>query len=336
MSTALITGGAGFIGSHLAQALLKRGFRVLVIDDLSTGSLESIDDLRSDPRFEFVQQNITSSGVLAQIVDAADVIFHLAATVGVFNVIDSPVRSIVNNIGGTEAVLKAAARKRTRTIIASTSEVYGKGTELPFREEGDLVFGPTTKSRWSYASSKVVDEFLALAYWREFKLPTVVARLFNTIGPRQIGAYGMVVPRFMAQALTGENLTVYGTGLQTRCFTYVADIVEWLVLLAADDKAVGEVFNLGNPEEITIAELARRVIAVTGADVALEYVPYDRAYEQGFEDMQRRVPDITKITRLTSYSPRFSIDSALLLIRDWFMRERKFQPASLPAPVCRT
>jgi UDP-glucose 4-epimerase len=333
MSTVLITGGAGFVGSHLAETLLERGWRVLVIDDLSTGRVKSISHLRSNARFEFVSQSVTAAGFLPELVDEADVIFHLAATVGVFNIIDSPVNTIINNIAGTEAVLKAAANKRTKTIIASTSEVYGKGAAVPFHEESDLVFGPTSKSRWSYASSKVVDEFLALAYWREFKLPTVVARLFNTIGPRQIGTYGMVVPRFMGQALRGENLTVYGTGLQTRCFTYINDVVEWLVLLANNDKAVGEVFNLGNPEEITIAELARRVLAATEADVTLEYVPYDRAYEQGFEDMQRRVPDITKIIRLTGYSPRFSIDAALLLIRDWFLKNGSSSDSSALAQV---
>ena len=333
MSTVLITGGAGFVGSHLAETLLERGWRVLVIDDLSTGRVKSISHLRSNARFEFVSQSVTAAGFLPELVDEADVIFHLAATVGVFNIIDSPVNTIINNIAGTEAVLKAAANKRTKTIIASTSEVYGKGAAVPFHEESDLVFGPTSKSRWSYASSKVVDEFLALAYWREFKLPTVVARLFNTIGPRQIGTYGMVVPRFMGQALRGENLTVYGTGLQTRCFTYINDVVEWLVLLATNDKAVGEVFNLGNPEEITIAELARRVLAATEADVTLEYVPYDRAYEQGFEDMQRRVPDITKIIRLTGYSPRFSIDAALLLIRDWFLKNGSSSDSSALAQV---
>jgi UDP-glucose 4-epimerase len=322
MSTFLITGGAGFIGSHLAEALLRIDQRVLVLDDLSSGNVKNIAHLRSDPRLEFVPESVDAHKVLAELVDVADVVVHLAATVGVFNIIESPVKTIVNNIGGTEAVLKAAAKKRKKVIVASTSEVYGKSASLPFREDGDLVFGPTIKSRWSYAASKVVDEFLALAYWRELKVPTVVVRLFNTIGPRQVGHYGMVVPRFISQALSGRDLTVYGNGLQSRCFTYVSDAVEWLLLLASNDGAAGEVFNLGNPKEITIAELARKVIAVTGAKVGIEYVPYERAYERGFEDMERRVPDIAKVEALTGYSPRVDLDQALHRIRDWFVNER--------------
>jgi UDP-glucose 4-epimerase len=322
MSTFLITGGAGFIGSHLAEELIKRGDRVLALDDLSSGSVKNISRLRVNPRFVFVPESIEERNIIAELVDEADVIFHLAATVGVLNIIESPVNTIANNIGGTEGILKAAAKKKKKVIIASTSEVYGKSTAVPFREDSDLVFGPTSKSRWSYASSKVVDEFLALAYWREFKLPTVVVRFFNTIGPRQVGRYGMVVPRFMGQALQGCNLSVYGTGLQSRCFTYVSDVIEWLVMLAANDKAVGEVVNLGNPEEVTIAELARKVIAVTGANVGVDYVPYEEAYEEGFEDMLRRVPDITKVQMLTGYSPRVTLDKALIHIRDWFERDR--------------
>jgi UDP-glucose 4-epimerase len=213
-------------------------------------------------------------------------------------------------------VLKAAAKKRKKVIIASTSEVYGKSNDVPFREDGDLVFGPTSKSRWSYASSKVVDEFLGLAYWREYKVPTVVVRLFNTIGPRQTGHYGMVVPRFMVQALSGQNLTVYGTGQQSRCFTYVSDVVEWLLLLAPNEKAVGEVFNLGNIEEISITKLAHKIIAITGAKVGVEYIAYEKAYEKGFEDMERRVPDISKLKAFTNYSPRVSLDQSLGLVRD--------------------
>jgi UDP-glucose 4-epimerase len=325
MTTFLITGGAGFIGSHLAEALLKRGSHVLVLDDLSSGSVKNLAHLRSNPRFEFVPQSLGALNVVAELVDEADFIFHLAATVGVFNIIESPVNTIVNNIGGTEAVLKAAAKKKKKVIIASTSEVYGKSTAVPFREDSDLVFGPTSKSRWSYASSKVVDEFLAIAYWREFKLPTVVARLFNTIGPRQVGRYGMVVPRFMSQALEGQNLTVYGSGQQSRCFTYVLDVVEWLLLLASSEKVVGEVINLGNPEEVTITELARKIIAVTGANVGIDYIPYEEAYEEGFEDMGRRVPDITKVKTFTGYSPRINLDQALCLIRDWFVEQRIFE-----------
>jgi UDP-glucose 4-epimerase len=320
MSTVLITGGAGFIGSHLAEACLEKGHRVLVMDDLSSGSIDNLAGIRFERRLEFVPESVTAKRILAELVDRADVIFHLAATVGVFNIIESPVATIVNNIGGTEEVLKMAAKKKKKVIVASTSEVYGKTSAVPFREDGDLVFGPTIKSRWSYASSKMVDEFLALAYWREYKVPTVIVRLFNTIGPRQIGRYGMVVPRFLKQALNGQNLTVYGTGRQSRCFTYVSDIVQWLLLLASNDRAAGQVFNLGNPEEVSIEELARRVIAITGAAVGIEYIPYEQAYEQGFEDMERRVPDIARVRALTGYAPRVRLDEALRLTRDWFVR----------------
>ena len=321
MSTFLITGGAGFIGSHLAEALLKRGVRVLVLDDLSSGSVKNVAHLRSHANFEFVPRSVDVLNTVSELVDEADIVFHLAATVGVFNIIESPVKTIVNNIGGTEAILKAAAKKKKKVIIASTSEVYGKSTAIPFREDSDLVFGPTSKSRWSYASSKLVDEFLALAYWRELRVPTVVVRLFNTIGPRQVGRYGMVVPRFMSQALQGKNLSVYGNGRQSRCFTYVSDVIAWLLLLASAEKAVGEVVNLGNPQEFTIAELARKVIESTGAHVGIDYTPYEEAYETGFEDMARRVPDITKVQRLTGYSPRVGLDQALDHIRDWFLED---------------
>jgi UDP-glucose 4-epimerase len=322
MSTFLITGGAGFIGSHLAEALLDLGERVLILDDLSSGSVRNIAHLRSNPRLEFEAASIMDRGILFEMVDAADIVVHLAATVGVLNIIESPVTTIQNNVGGTEAVLNAAAKKKKKVIVASTSEVYGKSTQPAFREDGDLVFGPTSKSRWSYASSKVVDEFLSLAYWKEYGVPTVIARLFNTIGPRQTGRYGMVVPRFLRQALSGQNLTVFGTGEQSRCFTYVADVIQWLLLLAANDKAVGEVFNLGNPEEVTINELARRIIRLTGASVGIDHVPYAEAYEEGFEDMERRVPDITKVRSLTGYSPRYNLDESLRLTHQWFVAEK--------------
>ena len=325
MSTYLITGAAGFIGSHLAERLLNRGDRVLALDDLSSGSVKNIAHLRGNPRFVFAPQSIDSHNVTAELVDEADVVFHLAATVGVLNIIESPVNTIANNIGGTEGILKAAAKKKKKVIIASTSEVYGKSTAIPFREDSDLVFGPTSKSRWSYASSKVIDEFLALAYWREFKLPTVVVRFFNTIGPRQVGRYGMVVPRFMTQALQGGNLSVYGTGQQSRCFTYVSDVIDWLLLLAENDRAIGEVINLGNPEEVTITELAKKVISTAGADVGIDYIPYEKAYEKGFEDMIRRVPDITKVQAITGHSPQVSLDDALRRIRDWSVKERIFE-----------
>jgi UDP-glucose 4-epimerase len=336
MATYLLTGGAGFVGSHLSEALLQRGHRVLVLDSLRTGSVRNVKHLRDNPRFEFVTQGVENERVLAELVDEADVVYHLAATVGVFNIIDSPVSTIVNNVGGTEAVLKAAAKKRKKVVVFSTSEVYGKSNSLPFREDGDLVFGPTFRSRWSYAATKVVDEFLAMAYWREYKVPAVVVRLFNTIGPRQVGHYGMVAPRFLTQAIKGENLTVYGSGQQSRCFTYVGDVVEWLVRLAHADRAVGEVFNLGNPDEVTITELARRVLAVTKAAVGIDYIPYEKAYEQGFEDMQRRVPDISKVVALTDYRPRIALDEALQRTYDWLLQERaREQTVTVePSPVC--
>lgn len=327
MSTFLVTGGAGFIGSHLVEALLVRGNQVLVLDDLSSGRVRNLAGVRASPALEFVPDSVSNKHVLAEMVDRSDIVFHLAATVGVFNIIESPVETIVNNIGGTESVLKMAAKKKKKVIVTSTSEVYGKNRSVPFCEESDAVLGPTSKARWSYAASKIVDEFLALAYWREFRVPTVVARLFNCIGPRQIGRYGMVVPRFLSQALNGENITVYGTGEQSRCFTYVSDVIEWLLLLAADDRAVGEVFNLGNPQEITILGLAQKVIALTGAQSAIDFIPYEKAYEHGFEDMERRVPDIAKIISLTGYAPRTSLDDALRLTSDWIAEEAREQQA---------
>jgi UDP-glucose 4-epimerase len=331
MATFLITGGAGFIGSHLTETLLALGHRVLVLDDLSSGSIDNLAQVRNHKGLEFVPESVTDKRILAELVDRADMIFHLAATVGVFNIIDSPVTTILNNIGGTESVLKMAAKKKKKVLVASTSEVYGKSMAVPFREDADLISGPTSKSRWSYASSKAVDEFLALAFWKEYQVPTVVARLFNCIGPRQVGRYGMVVPRFIGQALKGENLTVYGSGEQSRCFTHVSDIVRWLMLLMENDAAVGEVVNLGNPCEITILELAHKVIAATGAKVGIDFIPYDQAYEEGFEDMQRRVPDISKATALTGYSPKISIDEALRLTCDWFREDRAAEPVKMSA-----
>ena len=323
MSTVLITGGAGFVGSHLAESMLNRGYRVLVLDDLSSGNVTNLAGIRSNPRLECIPESVTARGVLAERVDRADISCHLAATVGVFNIIDSPVATIENNIGGTEAVLKAAARKKKRVLITSTSEVYGKSNAVPFREDGDLTFGASSKSRWSYACSKVIDEFLALAYWREYGVPTVIARLFNVIGPRQIGRYGMVVPRFIQQALKSEPLTVYGSGTQSRCFTYVADAVEYLTRLALAENAVGKVFNVGNPGEVSMVELAQRIIRLTESKSEIVFVPYEQAYEEGFEDMNRRVPEISRITELTGYQPRYSLDDALSLTRDWFVAEAR-------------
>jgi UDP-glucose 4-epimerase len=318
----LITGGAGFIGSHLAERLLALGQRVHVLDNLSTGSIDNVAPLRASPDFEFVMDEVSNERVLAELVDAADVVFHLAATVGVQKIIDSPVETIVNNVHGTETVLNAVAKKRRKIVVASTSEVYGKSTDLPFREDGDLVLGATSKARWSYACSKAIDEFLSIAYWKEKKTPAVVARLFNTIGPRQSGQYGMVVPRFIGQALEEREVTVYGTGEQTRSFTYVEDVVEWLIRLAHDDRAVGEIFNLGNPNEITITELAQRIIRLTGSTSRIRYIPYDQAYESGFEDMGRRDPDITKVAALTGYRPRVEVDEALRRTIEWFREKR--------------
>jgi len=317
MPTFLITGGAGFIGSHLAEAALTQGHRVLVLDDLSSGNVENLSQIRSNPAFEFVPDSVANEYVLAELVDRADIVFHLAATVGVFNIIESPVATILNNIGGTEAVLKMAAKKRKTVLVVSTSEVYGKSQSVPFREDGDLVSGPTSKSRWSYASSKIVDEFLALAYWREQKVPTIVVRPFNCMGPRQTGRYGMVVPRFIDQAVSGSNITVYGTGQQSRSFTYVSDIVQWMLALAQNSKAVGEVFNLGNPNEITMTDLAKRIITLTGSSSGIDYISYEQAYEHGFEDIDRRIPDIAKVTEVTGYHPAVGLDEALRRTCDW-------------------
>jgi UDP-glucose 4-epimerase len=309
---ALITGGAGFVGSHLAEALLARGDEVHVIDDLSTGSIENVEHLKAGPRFHYTIDTVLNEPVLAELVDRVDVVFHLAAAVGVRLIVESPVHTIETNVHGTEMVLKLANKKRKKVLLTSTSEVYGKADTVPFREDGDLVMGPTSKGRWSYACSKAIDEFLALAYHKEKRLPVVVARLFNTVGPRQTGRYGMVIPNFVKAALLGHPLTVYGDGAQTRSFAHVTDVVGQLVLLAEEPRAVGEVWNVGNDrEEITILDLARRVVARTASKSRVVLVPYDRAYEEGFEDMQRRVPDLSKLRGLTGYEPRVPLDEIL-------------------------
>ena len=318
----LITGGAGFIGSHLAERMIAEGHHVMLIDDLSTGSIRNIQHLKGRSGFKYVIDSIFNRSLLAELIDECDTVFHMGAAVGVKLIVESPVRTIETNVRGTEGVLEFASKKKKKVIITSTSEVYGKASKIPFSEDDDLVMGPTIKGRWSYACSKAIDEFLALAYWREFRLPTVVVRLFNTVGPRQSGHYGMVVPRFIGQALSGKDLTVYGDGKQSRCFTYVSDAVEWLLRLAANDDANGNVFNVGNPEEITIENLAARVIELTGAKVGIEYVPYEKAYEEGFEDMERRVPDIRKVVATTGYSPQVGLDRALRLTYDWFAAEQ--------------
>jgi UDP-glucose 4-epimerase len=307
----LITGGAGFIGSHLSDAYLQRNDEVFVIDDLSTGSIENIQHLKNNPRFHYTIDSVHNQPVVAELVDQCDVIFHLAAAVGVKLIVESPVRTIETNVRGTEVVLALANKKKKRVLVASTSEVYGLSTEVPFREDGNLVMGATTKGRWSYACSKAIDEFLALAYWREKKLPTVIVRLFNTVGPRQTGQYGMVIPTFVKQALAGRPITVYGDGKQTRCFGYVGDVVGALVKLMDHPQAVGQVFNIGSSEEVTIEELAARVRELTQSESEIVFVPYDEAYEEGFEDMPRRVPDISKVNALVGFRPEMTLDGIL-------------------------
>jgi nucleoside-diphosphate-sugar epimerase len=308
---ALITGGAGFIGSHLAEQLLQRGHEVGVIDNLSTGSIENISHLKSAPGFSYVIDTIDNEPLLAEWIDRSDVVFHLAAAVGVKLIVERPVHTIEAKVHGTEVVLKHANKKKKLVVLASTSEVYGKSTDVPFREGAELVLGATVKHRWAYACSKLLDEFLALAYWKERKLPVVIARLFNTVGPRQTGQYGMVLPTFVGQALGGQPITVFGDGRQSRSFTYVGDVVEALIGLAQEPKAVGEVFNIGNTAEVTIRELAERVKTLTSSDSVVQYVPYDQAYEAGFEDMPRRVPDISKIKALIGFQPRLELDDII-------------------------
>jgi UDP-glucose 4-epimerase len=310
----LITGGAGFVGSHLAEELLLQGEEVYVLDDLSTGSIDNIEHLKRDPRFHFTLESVHNEPVLAEMIDRCDVIYHLAAAVGVRLIVESPVRTIETNVHGTEVVLKHANKKKKKVLITSTSEVYGKSNDVPFHEDQDLVMGPTTKGRWSYACSKALDEFLAIAYWHEKKLPVVIVRLFNTVGPRQTGRYGMVIPNFVQQALTGKPITVYGDGNQSRAFGYVGDVVRAIASLAHHPAAVGQVFNIGNTQEITINELADLVKKITGSDSEIVHVPYDRAYEQGFEDMPRRVPDISKIRQLIGYQPSVDLKNILVKI----------------------
>src|SRR5438034_6193792 len=299
----LITGGAGFIGSHLAERLLGKGDDVVVIDDLCTGSIHNIDHLKHRPGFEYIIDSIFNRPLLAELVDDCDAIVHLAASVGVKLIVESPVRTIETNVKGTECVLEFANKKKKKVLVASTSEVYGKSRKIPFSEDDDLVMGPTCKGRWSYACSKAIDEFLALAYWKEKKLPVVIVRLFNTVGPRQTGRYGMVLPTFVRQALSGESLTVYGDGAQSRCFAHVSDTVEALVRLIEQPEAVGEIFNVGSQEEISIGALANLVKTMTGSESPIRYIPYDETYEQGFEDMPRRVPDISKARKFIDFRP---------------------------------
>ncbi len=307
----LITGGAGFIGSHLCELLLNAGHRVVAIDDLSTGRVANIEHLRPLPHFQFVRETVDNAQVLDRLTSESDVVVHLAAAVGVQLIVQDPVRTIRTNINSTEAVLAAAHRYGCKVLLASTSEVYGKGVRVPFREEDDRLMGPTTRSRWAYAESKAVDEFLGLAYHHQYGLPVVIMRFFNTVGPRQTGRYGMVVPRFVRAALRDQPLEVYGDGAQSRCFADVADVTRAITQLANEPKAVGEVFNIGTTEEVTIRTLAERVISLTGSASEIKLVPYDAAYGPGFEDMQRRVPSIEKLARLIGYAPRYSLDDTL-------------------------
>jgi UDP-glucose 4-epimerase len=308
---ALITGGAGFVGSHLADRLLEEGHEVMVLDNLSTGSIDNIAHLKGRAGFSYTIDSITNESLLAELIDGSDVVFHLAAAVGVKLIVEQPVHTIETNVHGTEVVLKHANKKKKLVFIASTSEVYGKSTDVPFREAADLVLGPTSKHRWAYACSKLIDEFLALAYWKEKQLPVVIVRLFNTVGPRQTGRYGMVLPTFVRQALAGQPITVFGDGTQSRSFTYVGDVVEALVRLTHEPRAVGEVFNIGNMGEVTISDLAERVKQMTGSGSPIHYIPYDEAYEAGFEDMPRRVPDITKIRNFVGYEPKVKLDDII-------------------------
>lgn len=319
----LITGGCGFIGSHLSEELLRQGHEVFSIDDLSTGSINNIQHLKTYDRFHYVIDTCANVGLMAELVDACDVIYHLAAAVGVKLIVESPVRTIETNIKLTEIVLELANKKKRPIFIASTSEVYGKSTQIPFKEDGDMVMGATNKGRWSYACSKAIDEFLAVAYWKEKKLPTVTVRLFNTVGPRQTGQYGMVVPNFVKQAISENPITVYGDGKQSRCFTHVSDVVCAMIGLMNDQKSYGQVFNIGNNSEISIEKLAIKVREMTGSKSEIVYIPYSQAYEEGFEDMPRRVPDTSKIAASIGWRPSIGLDQILTDVINYYRRERK-------------
>jgi UDP-glucose 4-epimerase len=326
----LITGGAGFIGSHLAERLLQRGDTVVLLDNLSTGSMENVRHLKSSERMSYHLDSIENRQLLAELVDDADVIVHLAAAVGVKLIVESPVRTIETNVNGTQLVLETACKKRKLVLTASTSEVYGKNTNVPFHEDADLVLGPTTKGRWSYAASKALDEFLALSYWKEKKLPVIVVRLFNTVGPRQTGRYGMVLPSFVKAALEGKPISVYGSGQQSRCFCDVRDTIEALIRLIDTPRSIGEVINVGNTEEISIEALARLVKERTRSSSPIEFIPYDRAYEPGFEDMMRRVPCVDKLEALTGFRPQTPLNEIIDRVTAYF------QSKSAPAPHAAT
>jgi UDP-glucose 4-epimerase len=319
----LITGGAGFIGSHLSDALLARGDEVFILDDLSTGSVQNIRHLKTNPHFHYFFDSITNRQLLAELVDESDVVFHLAAAVGVRLIVESPVRTLETNVYGTQLVLDAASKKKKLVFTASTSEVYGKSDKVPFHEGADLVLGPTTIGRWSYAASKALDEFLALSYWKEKKQPVVIVRLFNTVGPRQTGRYGMVLPNFVRQALDGSAITVFGSGQQSRCFCDVRDAVESILRLIATDKAVGEVVNVGSDSEISVEGLARIVKQRTNSESPITFTPYEEAYEPGFEDMQRRVPALEKLQRLTGFRPRIPLHEIVDRVVEYHQKRKE-------------
>jgi UDP-glucose 4-epimerase len=318
---ALITGGAGFIGSHLSEALLERGSEVLILDNLSTGSIDNIAHLKGRCGFEYFIDSVNNEPLLAELIDRSDVVFHFAAAVGVKLIVEQPVHTIETNVHGTEVVLKHANKKKKLVVIASTSEVYGKSNDVPFREDADLVLGPTPKHRWAYACSKAIDEFLALAYWKERKLPVIIVRFFNTVGPRQTGQYGMVIPNLVRQALAGEPITVFGDGTQTRAFTHVSDVVCALLKLVAEPRAIGQVINIGTVEEVKIGTLAERIRELSGSKSVIKFVPYDQAYESGFEDMPRRVPDLERIISLIGYEPKHTLDDILVQVIDYFRKK---------------
>lgn len=323
--TILITGGAGFIGSHLAEKLLNEGHTVWIIDDLSTGRLDNVKHLMDNPNFKVAIETIQNETVMDRLVSETDMIYHLAAAVGVELIVQRPVHTIETNIMGSEMVLKLANRYLKKVLIVSTSEVYGKSEKVPFKEDDDRVLGPTIRSRWCYSSSKAIDEYLALAYHKERGLPTVIVRLFNTVGPRQTGQYGMVIPRMVVRALKNEPLMVYGDGSQVRCFTYVTDVVNALTKLMETKEAEGEIFNVGGNEPVTILELAQRIKKLTNSQSEIQVIPYDQAFEEGFEDMKIRIPDLSKINRFIGYKPTYSLDEILTNVIDYYKKEMNLQ-----------
>jgi nucleoside-diphosphate-sugar epimerase len=318
---AFITGGAGFIGSHLAEALLDQGHGVTILDDLSTGSIENVNHLIGRSGFSCTIGSVLDERLVGELMETCDLTFHLAAAVGVKLVVDAPVHTIQTNVNGTETVLKHAAQQRKLTVVASTSEVYGKGAVFPFREDADLVLGPPNKTRWGYATSKLIDEFLALGYWKEQQLPVIVVRFFNTVGPRQSPRYGMVIPNFVRRALDGEPIIVHGHGTQTRSFTWVGDVVSALLALTREPRAIGEVFNIGNGHEVSIIELAEKIRTMTDSDSPIHFVPHHEIFGHNFEDMSRRVPDITKIQRLVGYRPTVQLDEIIERVIEFWARQ---------------